>query len=105
MRQIIGAVAQYERAMIVAKLRAARERIKKQHGRCGGKHPFGSKGEESLTLARMRQLRGAGHSLESVAATLDAEGLKPRTGSRWFAASVARILKRATAEYAEMGGN
>lgn len=96
MRQIIGAVAQYEKAMIVAKLKGARERIKAKHGRCEGTKPFGAFDGEAATLSRMVELRSAGHSLDTVASMLDAEGRKPRTGSRWYAASVGRILKRST---------
>lgn len=94
MRQIIGAVAQYEKAMIVAKLKGARERMKAKQGRCEGIKPFGAFAGEADTLSRMVELRFAGHSLEAVAAMLDAEGRKPRTGARWYAASVGRILKR-----------
>jgi DNA invertase Pin-like site-specific DNA recombinase len=94
MRQIIGAVAQYEKAMIVGKLKGARERMKARQGRCEGTKPFGAFDGESVTLSRMLYLRKAGHTLETVASMLDAEGCKPRTGSRWYAASVGRILKR-----------
>jgi DNA invertase Pin-like site-specific DNA recombinase len=94
MRQIIGAIAQYEKSMIVSKLKGARERMKTKQGRCEGVKPFGTFDGESVTLTRMLELRNAGHSLESVAAMLDTEGLKPRTGAHWFAASVGRILKR-----------
>src|ERR1039458_10037128 len=41
MRQIFGAVAQYEKAMIVAKLRGARQRMKAKTGRREGRKPFG----------------------------------------------------------------
>ena len=41
MRQLMGAVAQYEKAMIVLKLRGARERKKARTGRCEGRKPFG----------------------------------------------------------------
>ena len=41
MRQMVGALAQYEKATIVMKLRGARERKRAKTGRCEGRKPFG----------------------------------------------------------------
>src|SRR5579862_2304378 len=41
MRQIFGAIAEYEKTMIVLKLRGARVRTKAKEGRCEGAKPFG----------------------------------------------------------------
>jgi DNA invertase Pin-like site-specific DNA recombinase len=35
-RQILRSVAQFEKAMLVSKLRGARERKKRETGKCGG---------------------------------------------------------------------
>src|SRR5262245_49053838 len=40
-RQVLGAVAQFEKAGLVLKLRAARERIRRRDGKCEGRRPFG----------------------------------------------------------------
>jgi hypothetical protein len=42
MPQILGAVAAYDKAMIVLKLRGARERKRAQRGRCEAAKPYGS---------------------------------------------------------------
>ena len=42
-RQVLGAVAQFEKTVVVLKLRAARERKRRQTGRCEGRKPFGSR--------------------------------------------------------------
>src|ERR1043166_1687677 len=42
MRQIMGAVSEYEKTMIVLKLRGARQRMKAKTGHCEGAKPFGS---------------------------------------------------------------
>ena len=60
MRQIFGAVAQYEKAMIVAKLRGARQRMKVKEGYCEGRKPFGHHEGEAAVLARMKLLRTSG---------------------------------------------
>ena len=41
MRQIFGAIAEYEKTMIVLKLRGARVRARAKQGRCEGRKPFG----------------------------------------------------------------
>src|SRR5271168_3262301 len=43
MRQMMGAFAQYERTMIVAKLRGARQRIRAKTGRCEGRKAYGTR--------------------------------------------------------------
>jgi hypothetical protein len=52
-RQVLGAVSQFEKSVIVAKLRAARLRQRRQTGRCEGRKPFG----EQAVLHRIRHLR------------------------------------------------
>jgi DNA invertase Pin-like site-specific DNA recombinase len=42
MRQIFGAIAEYEKTMIVLKLRGARVRQKARTGRCEGAKPYGT---------------------------------------------------------------
>ena len=56
MRQMFGAIAEYEKTMIVAKLKAARQRKRIKTGRCEGRKPFGVGDREQGTIARMKQL-------------------------------------------------
>jgi DNA invertase Pin-like site-specific DNA recombinase len=93
MRQILGAFAQYERAMIVQKLRGARHRIRTRAGRCEGRKPFGARPGEREIIERMAKLRQGGLAVDKIAEALNAEGLKPRAGVRWYATSVYRVLK------------
>jgi DNA invertase Pin-like site-specific DNA recombinase len=94
MRQIFGAIAQYEKAMIVAKLRGARERQKARTGVCEGRKPFGFYEGEEGTLNRMRELRADGLGFDRLAAQLNTEGIKTRTGGSWHGLVVNRILTR-----------
>lgn len=41
----------------------------------------------------MKALRASGTGFDRIAAQLNAEGLKPRTGQRWHGIVVNRILK------------
>jgi DNA invertase Pin-like site-specific DNA recombinase len=92
MRQVFGAIAQYEKAMIVAKLRGARQRMKAKTGRCEGRKPYGFYDGEEAILERMRVLRDTGMGFDRIADVLNAEGLMPRTGERWWGRTVNNIL-------------
>lgn len=92
MRQIFGAIAQYEKAMIVAKLRGARQRMKAATGRCEGRKPYGHYAAEAGALARMKALRAEGLGYDRIAAVLNAEGYKPRSGEKWWGKTVNNIL-------------
>ena len=95
-RQILGAFAQYERAMIVQKLRGARQRIRAKVGRCEGRKPYGTRPGEAEVIERMKKLRQQGMAVDTIAETLNAEAVKPRAGQKWYANSVYRILKPPT---------
>ncbi len=93
-RHVFGAIAQYEKAMLVLKLRGARQRKKARGERGDGRHAYGEKPEEQATLQRMLVLRSAGTKTRAIAASLNAEGLLSRYGKPWHAATVAKILRR-----------
>jgi DNA invertase Pin-like site-specific DNA recombinase len=93
MRQILGAFSQYERAMIVQKLRGARQRVRVKVGRCEGRKPFGARAGEQQVIGRMKELRQQGLAVDTIAEALNVAGLKPRAGVRWYATSVYRVLK------------
>jgi DNA invertase Pin-like site-specific DNA recombinase len=98
-RQVLGAVAQFDKSVTVLKLRAARERIRRREGRCEGRKPFGTRPAEFAALERIRHLRRKpkGESRLSVAAIaerLNEEGIPTRQGGPWGASSVYAILRR-----------
>jgi len=92
MRQILGAFAEYEKTMIVLKLRASRIRVKAKEGRCEGAKPFGHYDGEPEVLERMQALRASGMGFDRIAAQMNVEGLKPRRGERWHGLTVNRCL-------------
>jgi DNA invertase Pin-like site-specific DNA recombinase len=92
-RQFLGAISQCEKANIVLKLRAARQRIKAKTGRCEGRKPYGTKAGEQAIVGRMKELRAAGTSFDRIAATLNGEGVPTRTpGKKWHGFAVNQIL-------------
>jgi len=97
-RQILAAVAQFDKSGIVSKLRKARARKRAENGRCEGVKPFGTLPGESVTIQRMqalrRQRRGKRLSFAKIAETLTAEGVASRSGKPWEASTVRKILAR-----------
>ena len=101
-RQVLGAISEFDKSVIVLKLRAARERVRRDTGRCEGRKPFGDRPGEARTVKRILQLRrkprGADRlSYAKIAATLNAEQLPTRTGKPWTPGSVFAIVKRVKA--------
>lgn len=94
MRQIMGAIAEYDKAMVVLKLRGARQRKRSQDGRCEGAKPYGSFEGESEVLQRIQTMRAAGDSFQTIARALNSEGVAPRRGTQWHPYAVARIAER-----------
>jgi DNA invertase Pin-like site-specific DNA recombinase len=94
MRQIMGAFHEYEKQMIVVKLRGARQRTKAKRGRCEGRKPYGHYPGEADTLRRMKELNASGMTATDIAATLRAEGRKTRSGGEWLQPTVSKILNR-----------
>jgi len=94
MRQMMGAFFQYEKSSLVAKLRGARVRKRAKDGRCEGRKPYGDRDGEAEVIARVMALRKAGTAMDTIAETLNAEGVKPRKGGAWYGSTVRNILMR-----------
>jgi DNA invertase Pin-like site-specific DNA recombinase len=92
MRTIMGAIAEYDKQMLVLKLRAAKQRKKAQAGWSEGRKPFGFRDGEDQIVARMTELKAEGRNWESISNQLNAEGFKTRSGGNWFPATVRRIV-------------
>jgi site-specific DNA recombinase len=95
MRQIMGAFHQYEKCMIVAKLKGARQRMMDRTGHCEGRKPYGFRAGEQATLDRMKAMRANGATYEAIAGTLNLEGVTPRdTDATWHAGYIHRLVTR-----------
>jgi DNA invertase Pin-like site-specific DNA recombinase len=71
-RQVLGAVSQFEKANLIAKLRAARERKIAAGGRGSGRFAYAQKVPEVVAL--VRELHGQRQSLRQISKTLAAQG-------------------------------
>ena len=96
MRQIAGAFHEYEKARLVAKLKAARDRKRAVTGKCGGRKNWAQIDPELVAMAkqlRRRLPKGGQRSLRQVAAELAKRGHFNQRGAVFSAASVASILQ------------
>ena len=91
-RQMMGAVAQYEQSQIALKLRGARLRKKAKTGRCEGRKPFGFFEGEAEVVDRIKALRAEGLGYDRLAARLNDAHIPTRTGRPWHGVVVNRIL-------------
>lgn len=96
-RQILGAVSQFEKAMLVAKLRGARERKKRETGKCGGRQSYAERSPEMVALAKKLArypVNGRKRSLREISAELASSGFLAASGEPFHAAAVARMIER-----------
>lgn len=99
-RQVLGAVAEFEKSALVSKLRAARIRKRASEGRCEGRKPFGYRPGEEEAIKRIKALRRKPRgrkkrmSFARIAAELNKEGIPTRTGKPWAPETVRRIAGR-----------
>lgn len=105
MRQIVDCFAEYERAIIRARTRAALA-VKKARGERVGGIPFGYQlagdgrtlephADEQRALGLLRELRAAGYSFRAVADELNRQGFRSRTGGPWVRQTVHMLARTA----------
>lgn len=102
-RQILGSIAQYERALIRGRMMAGKAVKVAQGGYGGGRPPFGWRAEgkdlipeprEQEAIRLVRQLADEGLSTRQIAARLEEAGHRPKVGEHWSSIQVLRIIRR-----------
>jgi DNA invertase Pin-like site-specific DNA recombinase len=89
-RQVLGAIAEFDKAMTVAKLRGARDRVRRQHGKCEGRK------------TRIERLKSDPEATERLQRLLDATAMakrlyrvSPKTGKRRSLREISQQLEDA----------
>ena len=93
-RQILAAIAEFDRCVTVNKLRGARQRKKQQTGRCEGVKPFGELPGEVVTSSYIQQMSKLRYKPETIAHVLNSESYPSRSGKPWSASTIRKILAR-----------
>lgn len=95
-RQILGAVDQFDKAMTVHKLRGARDRASAKLGRrIEGAKWVRAQAIPQPHVQAAKRLRDKGVTLRDIGPRLAAQGIKSRANTPYGLTSVARMLKRA----------
>jgi DNA invertase Pin-like site-specific DNA recombinase len=89
-RQVLGAIAQFEKASLVAKLKAARERKRELAGKCEGRKSYAELAPDMVKLAQT--LRGKRLSLRKVSAELAQKGYLTAKGQPFSASAVKAMI-------------
>lgn len=103
-RQILGAIAEYERALIVMRLRGGKLAKQAEGGYIGGRVPYGKRltddgriipdEYEVDVIQRMQSMRSDGASFRQICSTLNAADIRTKEGSEWVPPTVRSILLR-----------
>jgi DNA invertase Pin-like site-specific DNA recombinase len=106
-RQLMGAMAELDKDYVAKKLREGRRAKAARGMHSVGIYPYGyhgagtgrdrdaaPQGDEQETIRRIVELRGEDRSYRDIAATLDAEGRRPRRADHWSPMAVRNIVLR-----------
>lgn len=96
-RQIFGAIAEYDKAMLVLKLRAARERKRAREGKCEGRKGYSDTEAGREIIREVKRLRRKKPgckvlSCRTIAGRLNESGRQSLDGKPFSAAVIQRIL-------------
>jgi DNA invertase Pin-like site-specific DNA recombinase len=90
-RQVLGAISEFDKAMTVAKLRGARERKRRDAAKCEGRKSHAELRPELVALVKRlgrQKLKGGRMSLRAISAELASLGFLNERGRPFSAASV-----------------
>lgn len=96
-RVILSAMAEYDKATIVAKLNAGRARNRSLGKKAEGKYPYGGdpkRPEEIPVLTFIEEKHNVGLNPTQIARELAAQGWKARSGGNWHPFAISRVLAR-----------
>ena len=97
-RQILGAVSEFEKSNLVSKLRGARERVKAKNGKCEGRKNLKELMGDTTFISMIKQvklLRKHNKTYASIAGVLASKGyVQPQTGRPFNQSQIMRLIKK-----------
>jgi DNA invertase Pin-like site-specific DNA recombinase len=90
-RQVLGAIAQFEKSSLVAKLKAARDRKRAETGKCGGRKSYAEAKPQVVALAK--EMSEQGISYRRISAELAARNYLTAGGKPYVASAVQSMLE------------
>jgi DNA invertase Pin-like site-specific DNA recombinase len=95
-RQVLGAVSQFEKAALVSKLKGARDRKKALTGKCEGRKSYLERDADMVALAKKLHrypVNGRRRSLREVSDALAAQGFVSAKRTPFTATAVSRMVE------------
>lgn len=95
-RQVMGAISQFEKASIVAKLRGARERMRADKGKCEGRKSHQELRPEAVQVAKRLRRKppgGKAASYRKIAEELASRGFRNGSGNVFHASAVRAMIE------------
>lgn len=96
-RQVMGAIAEYEKAMLVEKMRAAKDRIRTAQGKCEGQKSYRESNPDLIKAIRRLRWKRKGvrrKTYDQVALELNERGFAQKNGKPLTGNSVRGIVHR-----------
>jgi len=91
-RQLMGAIAQWEKSVLVKKLKVARDRIKATGAHCEGTKPYGHCASEKPFLDVILNARANGGNFSEIARLLNSMDARTRSGRQFKPQNVRMII-------------
>jgi len=102
-RQVLGALSQYEKTLLKPRMAAGRKLKAERGGYTGGiprfgysalRHEYVPLENEQKIVSRIRVERAEGATFQAIADGLNADGLTAKLGGRWYRGGVMRVVRR-----------
>ncbi len=96
-RQVLGAISEYDKKMTVLKLRAARERKKLEFGKCEGRKGYKEVLPEiiiEIKKLRRKPRKGKRKTFEEITQVLNQKGFRSISGKKFTGNNVSTLLHR-----------
>lgn len=93
-RQIMGALAEWEKSALVLKLRKARDRKRAATGRCEGQLPYYLRPEGKQIVDAVAKCRDLNLSLRGTVLYLNEAGLKTCNGKPWTKRTLCQFVRK-----------
>jgi DNA invertase Pin-like site-specific DNA recombinase len=93
-RQIMGALAEWEKSALVLKLRKARDRVRAATGRCEGIKPYWMTPAGQVVLEKIAQHRAQGFNVPQIVERLNGFGLTTCKGGAWTKRAVLALVQK-----------
>ena len=93
-RQVLGALSQYEKTLLKARMAAGRKLKAERGGYTAVRHEYVPLESEKKIVARIQVERAEGATFQAIADGLNADGLHAKLGGRWHRGGIMRVVRR-----------